>query len=164
MNPPSRATASQLINLLSPAENPQRLWGAEELGAVWRHQLAAALEFDLGGLAEPFAAQLRGLSTPAGCSVRTFADLLLHPFPPLELLELVKEFGKTHSTHPDSLLPREISMTLYYAGIAAALVKSGRRISSLPPSTLRQGLDQVSRFEWLDQQTRALIQRAVSLL
>lgn len=163
MNPPNSTASSQLACLFSPSDDPQALWNPHELKAIWQHQLAAAVEFDLGGLSEPLAAQLRSLPTSGGSAGKTFADLLFHSAPPPALLELVKEFAKAHSTHPGSLLPREISMALYYAAIAAALVRCSRRISSLTDGTLREGLQQVSRFAWLDEQTRSLIQGALRL-
>lgn len=160
----NRTTAGQLAGLMAPTEDPQNLWGADELRAIWRHQLTAPLEFDVGGLDEPLASQWRSLSTPAGSPARTFRDLLSHPTPPVALLDLVKEFGKAHSTHPESLLPREISMALYYTPIAVALVRCGQRLSSLPSDTLREGLRRVSQFPWLDEDTRALIQRAAGVV
>jgi hypothetical protein len=157
---PAMTTSTQFAHLFDGSENPQRLWRADEMVSIWEHQLASDLEFDLGGLDAPMAELWKSLTTSAGTRARSFGDLLFHPTSPLPLLELVKEFGKAHSIHPESLLPREISMALYYAAIAAALVRWGKLISSLPSDTLRAGLQRVSEFRWLDGDTRALLRSA----
>lgn len=156
-------TPTQIAELFERADDPQTLWRSDEMRAIWRHQLNADLEFDLGGLSETSAAQLASLATSADSHARTFGDVLFHPTPPLPLLELVKEFAKAHSTHPQSLLPREIAMALYCAAIAAALVRWNRRITSLPDDTLRAGLRQLSRFPWLEENTRALVRAALEI-
>jgi hypothetical protein len=160
---PFHTSTSQLARLLEHDENLQALWQAEELTVIWQHQLSASIEFDLGGLEEPLRAKLNSLTTPEGSPVRTFADLLQHSHPPPELLEGVKQFAKAHSSHPGSLLPREISMALYYVAIAAALLRHGQRISSLDNTTLKEGLQRVAAFPWLDENCRKLLDAALAV-
>lgn len=53
----------------------------------------------------------------------SFGDLLSHPNPPEELLKATKDFAKTCRLGPHKTLPPEIASALYYASIAAALVR-----------------------------------------
>jgi hypothetical protein len=161
---PYRTESRQLAYLFESADDPQALWRPEELRAIWQHQLAASIEYDLGGLTDELTGLLQALVTPAGSPARSFGDLLQHPAPPVELLDLIKRFAKEHWTHPDSLLPRSISMALYYAAIAAAMVRLGKKISSFEEATLRQGLQRVAGLDWLDIETRSLLENARAAL
>jgi hypothetical protein len=164
MTEPARTTSTEFIHLFDRDHDLRNLWRADEICAIWRHQLKTELEFDLGGLDGAAAAQLAALTTAPESRAATFGDLLFHPSAPLPLLELVKEFGKAHSAHPESLLPREVAMALYYSAIAAALVRHSRRISSLSDETLRAGMRQVLERPWLDDETGALLRAALAVL
>ena len=161
MDIPERTTTNQLAGLIERGEDPQDLWRTDELRAIWKHQLATALTFDLGPIGEVSADSPSASTTAGEVPAKTFGDLFRLQAPPLALLELVKQFGKAHATHPESLLPRDISMALYYGAIAAALVRCGRRISSLNNDTLRLGMQRTAQFDWLDDETRALLNAAL---
>ena len=83
------------------------------------------------------------------------------PQPPLELLELVKDFAKANADHPENGLPKEIAAVLYYGCIAAALVRLKARISKLSDAELRRGLGWAVEQPWVDEETRQLLARAV---
>src|SRR6266545_5581568 len=101
---PFRTSSSQLAPLFElKDEDVQTLWRPDELGAIWQHQITASFAFDLGGLNDLLAAELDALVTPAGQTVKTFAELLQHPNPPVVLLDVVKQFAKAHLGHPESL-------------------------------------------------------------
>src|SRR5438046_1377518 len=78
-------------------------WDADDLAALWRHQLETRLarELDRSAL---------GKIPPA---IKSFGDLLRDAAPPIELLKTVKEYGKRLQDTPDSALPREIGWLLY---------------------------------------------------
>lgn len=142
----------------------QRLFAPEELGAILEHQLAAPVQFDLEALEPGVGGRLARLAESQGLLLRSFGDLLLHPYPPVELLVLTKRFAKAYGSHPDSPLPREISMLLYYASILVALMRCGQRITELDDSVLREGATWLIAQGWVDPRMKALLKEGVSTL
>jgi hypothetical protein len=96
--------------------------------------------------------------------LKSFSDLFHHPAPPIELLELVKNFAKANLDHPESGLPGEIASALYYISIASALIHLDSRISQLPDSDLRRGLRWTEEQAWLDEKTKGLLAQALKKL
>ena len=153
-----------LVALLAAREERGRLWRPDELAAVFRHQMTAPIAVDLTGFDAARAAQLKNLSEAQGLLLKSFGDLFRHRNPPLELLQVTKEFAKLNLDHPESVLPHEIATALYYASIAAALVRLDTRISQLKDSDLRRGLSWVRDQAWVDSETRILIEQAAEKL
>ena len=156
-----QSRAKKLAALMASGAESGRLWRADELAAIFKHQMAAPIVVDLGGFDQRTAARLRVLSEAQGLVLKSFTDLFHHPAPPVELLELVKDFAKANLDHPESGLPGEIAATLYYTSIATALVRLDTRISQLSESDLRQGLRWAREQTWLDEKTRALLGQAL---
>lgn len=146
---PFKTHPGRLAALLGPTLDPRDLWRAEELSALWQHQLASRLEVDLGPSSTPTAA---GENTP-----RTFADLLFDPHPDLDRLDDVKRFAKAHWNHPESPLPGEIATALYFTSIVAARRAGGRSLTTLDPASLQEGIRRVLAWPWLDDATRRLL-------
>ncbi len=157
----SRSPAKKLAALMAAGGERDRLWRADELAAIFRHQMSAPVAVDLGGFDPRKAARLKNLSEAQGLMLKSFADLLHHPAPPIELLELVKDFAKSNMDHPESCLPKEIAAVLYYTSIAAALIRLGARITHLSDAELRQGLLWAKGQGWLDEATRNLLCQAL---
>src|SRR5208283_1295936 len=111
-----------LAALLEASGEQARLWRPEELGAIFRHQMSAPVLVDLGGCDPGTAARLKRLSEAQCLLLKSFADLFHHPAPPLELLEMTKDFAKANMDQAQSSLPNEVAAALYYTSIAAALV------------------------------------------
>jgi hypothetical protein len=141
------------------AENA-RLWAPDELAAIFRHQMATPVFVDLGGFDPGTAVRLKTLSEAQGLLLKSFSDLFHHPSPPIELLKLTKEFAKANMDHPESGLPTEIVSVLYYASIAAALVRLEVRITQLQDADLRRGLLWAKDQAWIDEETKALLLKA----
>jgi hypothetical protein len=156
--------AKKLAALMATGEERGWLWRPEELAAIFRHQISAPMLVDLGTFDARTAAKLRTLSEAQGLLLKSFADLLHHPMPPVELLELVKDFAKANLDHPESGLPSEIASALYYCSIAAALVHLDTRISQLPDADLQRGLRWTSEQGWLDDRTKGLLTLALKKL
>lgn len=155
-----KSRAQTLAALLASGEERAKLWRAEDLGPMFRHQMSAPILVDLGGFDTGTAARLKQVSEVQGLLLKSFSDLFNHPAPPVELLKLVKNFAKANLDHPESGLPDEISSVLYYASIASALVRLDARISRLPKADLQRGLRWTAELSWLDEATRALLSRA----
>jgi hypothetical protein len=116
-----RSDPERLARVFAVTLDDHPTYRREELGPILQHQLSATIEFDLGSL-DPGSQRL--LRAAAACSepggIRTFRDLFFHDHPPTQLLQLTKDFAKNHLNHPDSPLPPEIAVILYYASIIAA--------------------------------------------
>jgi hypothetical protein len=149
-----------LAALLESSAERTRLWRPEELGAIFRHQMSAPVLVDLGGYDAGVAMRLKKLSDAQSLLLKSFADLFHHPSPPLELLELTKNFAKANMDNAESTLPGEVAAALYYTSIAAALIRLDTRISRLPDADLRRGLLWTNDQPWLDDPTRELLRQA----
>jgi hypothetical protein len=156
-----KSRANKLAALMATGEERARLWRADELAAIFRHQMSAPVLVDLGTFDPRTATRLRILSEAQGLLLRSFDDLFHHPAPPIELLVLVKDFAKANLDHPESGLPGEIAATLYYTSIAAALVRLDARISHLPDADLQSGLRSILEQAWLDEKTKGLLANAL---
>jgi len=159
-----KSRAKALAALMESGEERSTLWQADELASIFRHQMNSPMLVDLGGFDPRTAHRLESLGEAKGLVLRSFADLFHHPAPPLELLELVKDFAKANVDHPESGLPSDIASALYYASIAAALVRLKSRISKLTDADLRRGLDWALTQPWLDQKTKGLVSEALQEL
>jgi len=154
----------RLAALMTSEMERARLWRPDELTAIFRHQMSAPIVVDLGGFDPGTAARLKQLSEAQSLVLKSFADLFHHPSPPLELLELTKNFAKANLDHPESSLPGEIAQALYYTSIAAALVRLDKRISQLSDADLRRGLLWAKGQPWTDESTKSLLQSAIDKL
>ena len=159
-----------LSGLLSLADDsPQAAksagWSPAELAAVWRHQLKAPLLVDLGDVAPDAAMTVAQVTQPQRGSLESFADLVGHPDPPAELLQLAKEFAKSQRAGAaGTAFPAEVATALYYLSIALPLARTGRRITEMDDAKLRQGLEWGLRQPWLDEATRNLYRDALRRL
>jgi hypothetical protein len=150
------STPEQLSRLLDSDGLAGRAWSPEDLQALLRHQLAAPIAVDLASLGPALAAQLKALADAHGLLLKSFADLFVHPHPPLELLRLVKDFAKAHRASPTGALPPEVASVLYFAAIGVAQLRLGQRISSLPDEALRQGCSWALDQSWVDARTKEI--------
>ena len=160
----TKGRAKELAALMSTSDESSPLWGADELAALFRHQMSAPVLMDLGSFDPRTATQLKTVAEAQGLLLSSFSDLFNHTTPPLQLLQLVKDFAKANMDHPESGLPREIATALYYISIAAALMRLDKRISQLPDADLQRGLRWAQEQRWLDEKTKGLIAAALKKL
>jgi hypothetical protein len=160
----TKGRAKELAALMSTSDESSPLWGADELAALFRHQMSAPVLVDLGSFDPRTATQLKTLAEAQGLLLSSFADLFNHATPPLQLLQLVKDFAKANMDHPESGLPREIATALYYTSIAAALLRLDKRISQLPDAELQRGFKWVQEQKWLDDKTKGLVAEVLKKL
>jgi hypothetical protein len=97
-----KSPAHTLAALLAAGEERAKLWRPEDLAAMFRHQMSAPILVDLGSFDVRTAARLTTLSQAQGLLLKSFSDLFQHPAPPVELLELVKNFAKANVDHPEA--------------------------------------------------------------
>jgi hypothetical protein len=153
----SRIDSGALTRLLDLPPQPA------DFAALLRHALTAPAPLDLGDNGA-LAAKARAWAEGQGLVLQSCAALLHHPNPLPELLELVKEFAKDHRADAESPLPPEVATVLYYASIAVALSRCGRRISRYDDASLRQGFQWGCAQPWVDEATRGLLQEGLRVL
>jgi len=158
--------AEAIRQMMTPDPEGSALWAVGELRDLFRHQLDAPLAFDFAQLDAARGQLLRELTRGAvPPPLHSFRDLLHHPRPPVELLYFLKEFSKAARTNPDAPLPAEIATALYYAGIAAALLRAGGvRITTMDDPDLATGFRWALEQPWADEQTRALFRDALGVV
>jgi hypothetical protein len=156
--------ARLLARLIDTEGSAHRLWSPEELGAIFRHEISAPVEYSLEGVDSAVRGGLARLCASHGLLIRSIADLLNHPNPPVELLALTKDYAKASREHPEGVLPPEVATVLYFACIAAALVRCGRHITELADESVRHGMEWGASIPWLDDGTRALFMEALRFL
>jgi hypothetical protein len=159
-----KSQVKSLAALMDVGSESTRLWGPDELAAIFRHQMSAPVLVDLGGFDPGTALRLKTLSDAQGLLLKSFSDLFHHASPPIELLRLTKEFAKANMDHPDSGMPTEVVSLLYYMSIATALVRLGVRITQLPDPDLRRGLLWANEQPWLDADSKTLLVKALDMI
>ncbi|QDU72564.1 hypothetical protein [Mucisphaera calidilacus] len=135
-------------------------WAPSELATIFKHQLASPLLVDLCDFDPVGAEEARMLALRSEPPITSFTDLLTHAEPPVGLLDQVKKLAKAMMNHLDSVMPRELAVTLYYLAIANAMVKAETRLSSLSDGELKQGLVWAASQSWLDEDYRATLSAA----
>lgn len=154
------AHRERLARTLGFGLEPERLWTEQELEAVYRHQMSAPITVDLSAMDDQQARRIRQATEAKGLTLRSFADLLQHPSPPVELLVLTKDFAKANRLTRQSALPEKVAGVLYYAAIAAALARCHARISKLTDSQMAKGFSWALGQTWIDEPTRNLLLEA----
>lgn len=154
----------RLARVLQLYDEPQRKYSETELRDIFQYQMVQPVTADLSELGPLVAGQVRLLADSQRLLLKSFADLLNHPSPPLELLVLTKDFAKANREAAGSFLPKDVATVLYYAAIAVALVRCYKRITELKSDQLAQGLTWAVRRPWIDAPTREIFDRALKSL
>jgi hypothetical protein len=150
-----------LALFLEVDEGPRRIWPAEELGAILKHQLATSVQLDLEGVGTTFKARLSALPAAQQPGKLTFGELFQLAHPSVELLNLVKQFAKASRVRGETVLPPEIATVIYLASIVVALMRCGKRISEQSDEALVYGVQWVIDQPWVDETTRQLFRGAM---
>jgi hypothetical protein len=140
--------------LLALANQTECTWLADDLAQIWRHQLQVPLEVELAEAFPGFSPSNYDLPMP-----RTFAELLKHPAPPMDLLVLVKNLAKVRRGQAG--FPSEIATALYHAAIAIGVARHGQRMTELDDAALAHGFQWTLRQSWLDESTRGVVESAL---
>lgn len=149
------ADQNELATFFSSDFAAAGVWQEDELAEVYRHQLDAPLEADLGDLAITLPIKRAGPQT-------TFRDLLYHAQPPLQLLVAVKQFAKQQGEEAHAAIPRQVSAVLYLAAISAAMLHCGERITEAGSEALLSKLRWAVARDWIEDSTRKLIEGAIA--
>jgi len=142
----------------------QRTSRPEEFGEILRHQLSAPLRIDLEHAGPAVPHLVKALAQAELLKIQSFADLLRHPHPPIDLLKLIKDYAKCNRDHPDSHLPGEVAAVIYYLSIVAAWLRCGQKITRLSDQDLQEGVDWVLNLSWVDEETKATFREGPQFL
>lgn len=153
----------RLANLLLVGqESDAAEWPRADWAALLVHQMNSPVTRHHQGLTkdelrdEPDAA-----STGGEAKRLLWRDLLNDPKPSPKQLEQAKSYIKMYHSDPAADLPRQIATALYYALIAAGLVRLDQRITHLEDRHLREGFEWGIEQDWMDAQLRALFHLAL---
>ena len=145
----------------SPRFSEERVWHAEELGAILEHQWNAPLNADLASQHVAAARRLALLCEADQLLIKSYRDVLTHRMPPIELLEMIKSFAQKSLAHPDAELPSEIAKVLYVLSIAVARLRCGVTITKLRDEEVRRNIEAALSQPWLTQQVASILCEAL---
>jgi len=158
-----RSTASQQLSRLWQCDSDALVeWQPDELAAIYKHLLASPLVDEVAAVQPRLAEKLRKCEAVPGERLDTFGDLLTHEQPPLDLLNVVKEFCKY--AEDNESLPPDVAFVLYAAVISIALVGRDERITSADDRSLQTRIKWAGSRDWIDPDTKALFERALGRL
>ena len=152
--------AEGLARILQMDQDGSDLWGAEEMQAIWKHQLSAPIELDLSTVESGRSSEFRAAPDTTIFLKKTFGELLEHPRPPVRLLNVIEEFAKHAAKESEDSQLRQVTTALYYASCAARLTRCEKQKESQDPDELRDGFDWALSRLWLDEQTKHLLHHA----
>ena len=151
-----------LSHFVTTGLDSESVWHLDDLAAMLTHQLALPLDQELAQLSGISSDDVRSLATHAKPPIHTFGDLLIHPSPSYDLLDQVKRYTKlVRSKAQDPMLQQVVSL-VYYAAIAAAWLRHGRRLTSLDGSIVHEGLQWSLERPWLDPSLAPLFRDALA--
>ncbi len=158
-----RSSPQRLARLIEITETNKAEWQPEDLEAIFRHQLMSPLEVPSS---ESSTSSVDSVTIHAREKNRpkTFFDLFHHPSPPIQLLEGAKNFAKANWEHPESFLPHDVALALYYTSIATALVRFRKRITRLADTQLKAGFTWALDQAWVSESTRILFEEGLRIL
>ncbi len=94
----------------------------------------------------------------------SLAGLLSSSSPSLECLGACKDYAKACLQHPDRSLPQEIARVIYFACIAAALLRCRQRITKLEDGTLMESFRWCLEQDWCFDELSSLFEEAIGYL
>lgn len=92
--------------------------------------------------------------------IESLWQLFLAPNPPVELLILVRDFGKAHMASHSSSFSSDEARLIYLASIACAFVRSASKITSLSDEDILRLFQWAIKFPQTPNELRSLIRMA----
>jgi hypothetical protein len=158
-------TSASWQSMFDPQPDRDTLWSEAELTQLLNHQLRQNLSKVLNELGESVPIQPK--DSAAAYSDKppaTLDELFRHPAPTLKTLDAVKRWARRAVRDDAGQLPTEISSLIYFAAIAAALVRCRARISKSDDATLRFGFEQQLTRPCANSFLHTLIRQAMTQL
>ena len=155
----SESNPKALASLLSVRGTAERILPPAELGDILRQYLSSPVSEYLRGLGKSadFAADSPSEHVVVGM---TLGELFQCADSPLGLLIAVKRHARRLMNPGASRQPAEVHRMIYFASIAAALVRHGEQISKSSPEVLRAAWEPLAVESSLDEGLRKLFATA----
>ena len=159
-----RTSDTRLLEIFfDPDYEQRRTWHPQELGAILEHQWNAPLAADLGGLPPERAQFLTKLCDADRLLLKSYGDIFGHPMPPIELLEMVKDYAKRNMAGADKELPEDIAKLLYVLSVVVARVRCGKRITSQEDEAVRKNIEAVLIQPWVTPPISGLLREGLKV-
>ena len=129
-------------------------WKERDRPQMLRHIRTAPLEVEL-------RAKIGDGDLGSSIGIKTFGDLFEHSQPPLELLQLAKDFFKEKAGAGANRRPeQEVAYLLYLLTIVTARVRLAVSITQLSDQELLPGVDWALSQTWVDVESSKLFSEA----
>ena len=148
---------------LDPDLEDQRYWQPPELADLLQHQWDAPLEADLGELPPGRARLLKRLCEAEHLLLKSYGELFSHPLPPIEVLEMIKDYAKRHLARPNLELPEEMAMVLYVLSVVVARLRCGKRITSQSDEAVRKNIETMLSEPWITDSVAMLLREGLAV-
>ena len=158
----SRTDVHNLSALLSVGEDESPDWFERDFADMLDHQMRRTLRSAFEDAGPLWSGALERF-LPSRPSL-TFREALTSPETPIEVLDLLKRYGKLLWRDKAAEIPREVARILYLSAIAGALVHHGKLISSLNKADLRYHLQTQSEAAWVFEPIKSLLARALVMV
>jgi hypothetical protein len=154
----------QLSRMVNLDRLPADAWKENDLPAIFRHQLAAALDFDLHSMklsATSAKSRDEALATAGALQIVSFSDLFFHPEPPLKLLKLAKDFFKRQAGASEQRRPGEqVAYVMYVISVMVARIRLENRITKLKDREFQPAVQWCINRPWVDEPVKELLREA----
>lgn len=148
--------------LMTPSQPDMVPWLSKDLRAILEHQLTTTLGSELDYLVEiSHLSREQVSSILKGIEHRTFGNLLQDISPSIQVMRLIKEFGKA-SMMGNGDLPRDVARVLYVLAILRGRQAGVRNISMLDEASLEHEVRRCLTFGWLPDYVRDLLRTSLS--
>ncbi len=139
-----------------------------ELRILYRYGMTTALATLLKELGYPVSAMLDSRD-PGSCEpVANLEELVGLPRPPLDLVRHLKATFSELVSRSSRSMPREVALAFRFLMIGVVIVRNPDEhlttISSMSPRALAEGFRHVQGQPWVDDASRALLERATEQL
>ncbi|MEF8787801.1 MAG: hypothetical protein V5A84_01910 [Planctomycetota bacterium] len=146
--------------LLNPARSGSTGDAEARDESVLRRVLSTPLIDRLSNARSHWETALEELCSKQDPPIHTVRDLLLHPFPPVGVLIILKNAAKASRNCPDGPLSDHVSTALYLSAIGIAWLRCGELITTLDIHDLGENLSWAARQSWDDPEIVEVLESA----
>ena len=148
----------------SPPLAPSAASSDEQHAASFQLQMALPLRTALADVSPRMTALLSLVAGENDQPIVTLGDLFEHPQPPIEILQIVKEWATQCMQKKNDDIPPRVAPVIYLAAVAAAFVKCQHRLTRSDDTDLQVTFRQALGTSWITGSVRHLFQNALQRL
>lgn len=154
----------RLAKLLDLRDDEPSTWSDEQHAASFQLQMALPLRTALADVSPRMTALLSLVAGENNQPIVTLGDLFEHPQPPIEILQIVKEWATQCMQKKNDDIPPRVAPVIYLAAVAAAFVKCQHRLTRSDDTDLQVTFRQALGASWITGSIRHLFQNALQRL